>query len=293
MALETRYQVPLFSMIDYESVEMCLEAMTAKGWEIEETGKFLWKYRKTTPKKKKFAVVFSQDSSDYSPLPTKGQQFLKEICEENGWEKKAEWNRMQIFSCDDTECELQTDEVARLNSIQRAMKKFFIPSATIAVIGMIFLAMMNMVELYSGNSQDESNTLWAIFIALYAAMALVIMVAGYWLWVKLSEGSLRKGGKCVNARWHSRLQYGLVAGALILVGVYFAGRIDSSSIGGIAYALVCVSILIMVAALVNLFTKFLKSRGFSKMTNIICSTAVCALLVILAPLLLMMVRTVI
>ena len=88
MVSDTRYQLSLFSMIDYEGVEKRLEKMAAKGWEIEKAGKFLWEYRRTIPKAKKYAVVFSQDSSDYSPYPTESQQFLKEMCEQNGWKKE-------------------------------------------------------------------------------------------------------------------------------------------------------------------------------------------------------------
>ena len=282
MVSDTRYQLSLFSMIDYEGVEKRLEKMVAKGWEIEKAGKFLWEYRRTIPKAKKYAVVFSQDSSDYSPYPTESQQFLKEMCEQNGWKKEADWNRMQIFSCDDMKKELETDETVRLNSIRRAMKKSFIPCWTIAMVGMFFLALQNIVKLYSGNLQDESDTLWAIFITLYAALASATVLTSYRLWLHMSERSLAEGGKCVNAKWHSRLQYGLCAGALILAGIYFMTKTDSSGLGSLAYSLVYISVLIMVVALVDLFVNYLKSRGVSKTTNVICSSAVSVALVILA-----------
>ena len=41
---DTRYQLSLFVMFDYESVENRLEKMAAKGWKIESTGVFFWKY---------------------------------------------------------------------------------------------------------------------------------------------------------------------------------------------------------------------------------------------------------
>ena len=282
MVSDTRYQLPLFSMIDYESVEKHLEKMASKGWEIEDAGRFLWKYKRTIPKAKKYAVVFSQDSSDYSPYPTESQQFLKEMCEQSGWKKAAEWNRMQIFSCDDRKQELETDETVRLNSIRRAMKKSFIPCWTIAMVGMFFLALQNIVKLHFGNPQDESGTLWAIFITLYVALASVAVLTNYRLWLHMSERALTQGGKCVSAKWHSRLQYGLCAGALILAGIYFTTGADSPGPGSLAYSLVYVSVLILIVALVDLFANYLKSKSVSKTTNVICSSAVCVAFMILA-----------
>ncbi len=286
MTDDTRYQLSLFSMIDYESVEKRLEKMAAKGWEIESTGKFLWKYRRTMPKDKKYAVVFCQDSSDYNPCPTEGQQFLKEMCTRSGWKKEAEWNKMQIFSCDDVEQELQTDEMVRLNSIRRAMKKTFIPCWTIALIGMLFLALQNIVKLCSGNIQDEYGTLWTIFITLYVALASAAVLTSYRVWLNLSERALAEGGKCANANWHSRMQYGLCAGAFIPALVYFATRTDSRWFGSLAYGIVYVSALMMVVALVSLATSYLKSKGVCQITNVICSSAVCVTLITIALLLL-------
>ena len=120
---DTRYQLSLFAMFDYESVEKRLEKMAAKGWEIENTGIFFWKYRRTTPQKKNYAVVFSKDASEYNPCPTDGQHLLRKLCNYDGWEKEAEWKQMEIFSTDNVEKNLETDEMVRLSSIRRAMKK--------------------------------------------------------------------------------------------------------------------------------------------------------------------------
>ena len=239
-----------------------------------KAGRFVWKYRRAIPKAKKYAVVFSQDSSDYSPYPTESQQFLKEMCEQNGWKKAAEWNRMQIFSCDDRKQELETDETVRLNSIRRAMKKTFIPCWTIAMVGMFFLALQNIVKWYFGDPQDGSGTLWAIFITLYVALASAAVLTSYRLWLHMSERALTEGGKCENAKWHSGLQYGLCAGALILAGIYFTTGAGSPGLGSLAYSLVYVSVLILTVALVTLFTKYLKSKGVSKTANVICASAV-------------------
>ena len=121
-----------------------------------------------------------------------------------------------------------------------------------------------------------------IWNKLIAGTAAAAMLASYRLWVKLSERALAEGGKCVSARWHSRLQYGLCAGALMLAGTYFAVKPDSPGSGSFAYGLVSVSALIMVVALVNLFANYLRTRGVSKTANAIGSGAVCVALMILA-----------
>ena len=258
MVSDTRYQLPLFSMIDYESRKICVE--------IQEGH---------TQSEKIRGCIFSRlIGLQPSPYPTESQQFLKEMCEQNGWKKAAEWNRMQIFSCDDRKQELETDETVRLNSIRRAMKKTFIPCWTIAMVGMFFLALQNIVKWYFGDPQDGSGTLWAIFITLYVALASAAVLTSYRLWLHMSERALTEGGKCENAKRHSGLQYGLCAGALILAGIYFTTGAGSPGLGSLAYSLVYVSVLILTVALVTLFTKYLKSKGISKTANVICASAV-------------------
>ncbi len=96
------------------------------------------------------------------------------------------------------------------------------------------------------------------------------VLTSYRLWLHMSERALTEGGKCVNAKWYSRLQYGLCAGALILAGIYFTTRANSPRLGNLAYSPVYVSVLILIVALVDLFVNYLKSKGASKTTNVIC-----------------------
>lgn len=279
---DTRYQLSLFAMFDYESVENRLEKMAAKGWKIESTGVFFWKYVRATPKKKKYAVVFSKDTSEYNPYPTDGQHLLRKLCNDDGWEKEAEWKQMEIFSTDNVEKNLETDEMVRLSSIRRAMKKTFIPCWTIALVGMLFLALQNMARLYTGNAQDEYGTLWAVIITMYAAFVSAAVLISYRIWLKLSEGAIREGGKCVSARWHRRMQDGLCIGLFILAGVYLLGDDISYGLSSIAYVLIYLVILIMVVIITNLFGSYLKLKGFSKKSNMICSGVMCVALIILA-----------
>lgn len=44
--LESRYQIPMFSMFDYKSMENRLAEMAAKGWEIKHIGAFLWEFKR-------------------------------------------------------------------------------------------------------------------------------------------------------------------------------------------------------------------------------------------------------
>lgn len=279
-SLDTRYSPALFSLFDYQSVEQHLEKMAAKGWKIEKSGSFLWKFKRDIPQKKKYSVVFSKDTSDHEPFPTEEQNMLRCMSEEEGWTKEAEWKQMHIFSCTDMNQELVTDECARLYSIRRGMKKAYIPCWAIVLIGFLLLAFQNVIKLHFGNTADEYGTLWVIAIAIYGAFAAASVLTSYYIWKLLSEKAIERGRSCKSTKWSTIFQYMICAVMFVLAGYYFLGKNNLPIIVNIIYIIAYLFVMVAIVFFTSMFTDYLKKKKVTKTTNIICSSIffVCMLL---------------
>lgn len=269
--LDTKYSPSLFSLYDYERVEEHLHKMAAKGWQIDKTGSFVWRFKKSIPTNKKYAVVFSKDTSDYDPYPSEGQKMLKYMSEEAGWNKETEWKQMQIFSSTDMNQELETDEQVKLYSIRKSMRKTFIPCWVICLVAMLFFAIQNVLKLQGGNLAAEYETVWAIIITSYAAFVSASILAGYSVWRVLSAKAIEEGRTCISTKWSTVFQYALCAGLLILVVCYLFGTINAPILASIIYAIMYLIIIVATVFITSIFTDYLRKCKVKKALNILSS----------------------
>lgn len=291
--LDTRYSPSLFSLYDYERVEHHLEKMASIGWKIEETGSFLWKFKRDIPQKKKYVVVFSKDTSDYDPFPTEGQNMLRYMSEEEGWTKEAEWKQMHIFSCTDLNQELVTDERARLYSIRRAMKKDYIPCWTIVLVGLLLGAFQNITKLHFGNTSDQYGTLWLIAITIYGAFAAASILTSYYIWVKLSEKAIERGNACKSTMWSTIFQYMICVGVFALAGGYLWGKSNLTIAENIIYVVVFLLVMIATVFFTSIFIKYLRKKEVAKIINIVCSSLLFVCMLVLGIILMQLIGTII
>src|SRR5690554_2403614 len=96
---DVKYQFlfPALTMYDYKSIEDKLTAMAAKGWKIENTGVFLWRFKRTEPSNKKFFVRFTSSVSELEPVSVERQRSFEETCVDGGWKKEFQWKQMQVL----------------------------------------------------------------------------------------------------------------------------------------------------------------------------------------------------
>lgn len=273
---DVKYRLENFTLYDYRGVERHLEVMEAKGWRLEKTGT-IWKYRRTAPKKVHYAVTYVPEASEFNPAPTAGQENLAELCAAAGWEKVADWFQMQIFRSEQPDpMPLETEEAVRLEVLQRAIRKNFLPSSLLlTVLGVVMLVMQSWTVW-----QDPIDTLTRtsrLFPALL--WLLVIFSAGgnlldYTLWLRRSKKSVAQGGPCTPGggyRWLAKVSWAVLG--VLLVG-YAASFVGENNPQMLAFVGVYLLLMLLLIALVRGTQKGLRRAGISKHLNMGLTLAV-------------------
>ena len=261
-------QIPLF---DFKGMEKYLEAMASKGWRLEKTGRYLWKYRRKEAAKLHYAVTYSPDASDFNPGPTAGQQSLEELCAAAGWQKAGEWSKMQIFvSEEENPVPLETDEALRLEVIDKAIGRSFIPGAVLMIVmGMVYCVpniiglIWNPVRFFENGMNLVSLVLWSLILALYCYNLWI-----YRRWYRKSLQSAAHGGPCAEVGPYETVNTAAIALLLMIIAWLFLIilRLHDSS-----YAILIaahISLYLLLLFLIEQARKFLKRMGASWGTNI-------------------------
>ena len=273
---DVKYRLETFTLYDYRGVERHLEAMEAKGWRLEKTGN-LWKYRRTEPKKVHYAVTYVPEASEFNPAPTAGQENLAELCAAAGWEKAADWFQMQIFRSEQPDpMPLETEETVRLEVLQRAIRKNFLPSSLLlTVLGVVMLAQ----QIWSIR-QDPIDTLTRTSRLFPALLWLLVMFSAggnlldYTLWLRRSKKSVAQGGPCAPGggyRWLAKVSWAVLD--VLLVG-YAASLVGENNPQMLAFAGVYLLLMLLLIALVRGTQKGLRRVGLSKHLNMGLTLAV-------------------
>ena len=118
--------------------------MAAGGWLIEKISAYFWTYRKIEPTNLHITVTYFPSASEFDPEPSDKQQMMEEFAARDGWKLLTRWGQIQVF-CNETEdpTPIETDPVAQVNNIYRAMKKNLIPSHLMGLSLVIYYLIFN------------------------------------------------------------------------------------------------------------------------------------------------------
>ena len=123
--------MPLYSYLDRTAIATHLADMAASGWMLEKLGSWGWHYRRTEPKKLRFAVIFFPAVSQFDAVPSEGLETYRDYCAAAGWQLAAEASQVQIFYTEDENAvPIETDPAVELSSIRKSAKR-----AILAAIG--------------------------------------------------------------------------------------------------------------------------------------------------------------
>ncbi len=184
---ETKREFKMFSFFDFDGIAAHLEKMAAEGWMIEQNKNRFWVYRRTEPKKLKFAVTYFTKASDFDPRPTEELQAFNEFCRQAGWKPAVSMAQMHIYyNENENPVPIETDPLVQVNTIHRAMKKNYIPSYFIMIAAsLLVIAMFGMRIFTNPMSALSSNS--AIFSIVSYGVLLVMSVVEliqYYIWYK-------------------------------------------------------------------------------------------------------------
>ena len=141
---DTKRQFKMFSFFDFDGITAHMEKMAADGWMLEQSTNRYWIYRRTEPKKLKFAVTYFPQASEFDPHTTEELQAFNEFCQSAGWKPAASMAQMQIFyNENENPIPIETDPMVQVDTIHKAMKKNFIPSSLLMIAVSLIILCMN------------------------------------------------------------------------------------------------------------------------------------------------------
>lgn len=278
---EYRRKPAWFAFYDRVKIQRELEKMAEQGWIIEQPGVYFWKYRRAEPKRVHVAVVYVADGSEFNSEPTRGEQLLKELCEQDGWVLTASWGQMQIYYNEQANpTPIETDPVTQVEAVHRAMKKSGIPG-TLGHLGcgLMWIGVMLWL-IYKDPVGSLSNGIWLWLLPdelLIVITAVVDIICGR-VWYRKASVAAEQG--IYLEFWNHRVitwvltMLSFVVFAMVLLS--FGGRWD--------FLVLCAVPVVLVVILSGKIVKAMKGSGFSKRVNLsvsIGATVVLALVVII------------
>lgn len=262
-----KYEMHFYSMYDYTGIRKHLEKMAAKGWMLEKTGTFAWKYRRIEPKKLHFAINYFPKASEFAPGPTEEQQTMFDYCEQAGWKLVSTVAQMQIF-CNEQEnpVPLETDAVTQVEIIAKAMKSSFLPAQIfLGILGLVQMGMFlvryfeHPISVLTEGMNLFTGLCWIGVIAL-TGMEFI----NYFTWLRKARIAAEEEGRFVETRSFPRVQIAVLV--IVFGGLMFTG-LASANVAGITTTIFTVVYVTVLFAGVNLMKRFLKSRKVSTGVN--------------------------
>ncbi len=255
-----------------------LEEMAAEGWMFEKTGSMFWTFKKSEPKKLRFAVTYFPGASDFDPDLTEGEKIKAEYCAEDGWILAGRFDIVHIYySANMHITPVDTEPVTQVNTIWKAMKKRVMPSQ----LSMFALIVFYLVTQFSQLQRDPigylSDPFYFYSIPMWSTLLLfhVVEILSCLIWrhraVKAADN-----GIFVPIRTSPLVGYGLLAlSVLCMILAYTGVSMSSRSIG---FALVWTIVLFVILFSGNFVKAKMKKHGWPREINRFLSVTVVILM---------------
>ena len=174
-----------YSFYDRSGIAAHLEAMAAKGWQLEHMTNLIWTYRRAAPQKLHYAVTYYTDGSAWDPVPNPELAEFYELCEHEGWERVAGFAEMQIFvNRMENPLPLETDPLVELDVIERSVRRRLTRPYWILLAFSALFASLGLGNLFTDPVYALSG-LYSVPAGIYFALstaALAVELAGYYRW---------------------------------------------------------------------------------------------------------------
>ena len=200
---QTRRAFVLFSFYDRTGIREYLERQAAQGWMLEKTSALGWVFRRIEPQRVHFAVTYFPQASVFDPEPSEEQQLFRDFCAHTGWRLVAANAQMQIFCNEGADpVPIETDAVLEVETIHKAMKKFFLPNYLLMLLMDILVLALWVWRLGQDPIGVLSNQA-ELFTGLFWGMGMLLMlvdVGGYMGWYRRARAAAELDGSFVPTR---------------------------------------------------------------------------------------------
>ncbi len=220
---DTKRQFKMFSFFDFDGITAHMEKMAADGWMLEQTTNRYWIFRRTQPKKLKFAVTYFPQASEFDPYPTEELQAFNEFCQAAGWKPAASMAQMQIFyNENENPLPIETDSMVQVNTIHKAMKKNFIPSSLLMMVLSLMILVMNVAKFFVNPiSVLSSNAdFFTSFSYIMLFMISAVELGQYYTWRKKAVALAEEGQSIPSGKTAKLFQMVVLAVMMIMLLIY-------------------------------------------------------------------------
>lgn len=272
---DVKRRVETYSFYDRSAISSHLEAMAAKGWQLERMSNLTWTYRRAQPQKLHYAVTYYPSGSAFDPEPNSELEEFYELCEHEGWEYVTGFAEMQIFeNSRGNPTPLETDPAVELETIHKSAKRRLLTPYWILFAICVVFAFLGLGKLFTDPVYALSG-LYSVPAGVCSALcaaALAVELVGYYRWRSRAREAAAHG-ESVETKSPCRAAQALLV--CILVSLAFAAL--WIFIAGDNYArFICVLVLVVNAVAFTLMQTSvdrLKKHGSSKGRTFVVSFA--------------------
>lgn len=268
-----RELMPQYSYYDRTGIAAHLADMAAQGWMLEKLGAWSWRYRRTEPKKLRFAVTFFP-ASQFDPGPSEGLETYRDYCAAAGWVLAADTAQVQIFYTEDENAvPIETDPAAEYANIRRCMKKSFLASCWSLLAVSLFQVLFTLWRIWTDPVDTLSSTASLSTLLDWLPLDLVLIweLARYYRWQRRAKAAAESGAPLPDlrsVRWLGVLVLVWTCGVLLwLLASYWNSRGMFLLMAGMALYM-CLMIFLSLAA-----KDAMKHLRFPRWVNIAVTSA--------------------
>ena len=197
-----REWMPLYSYLDRTAITAHLSDMAAQGWMLEKIGGWSWRYRRTEPKKLRFAVTFFP-ASQFDPSPSEGLETYRDYCAAAGWVLAADSTQVQIFyNEDENAVPIETDPAVELDTIQKSVRKGFVGSYWALLTLSLFQILFQCYQIWTDPVDTLSSTasLAAVLNWLPLDVLILAELTRYYRWQRKAQTAADAGSPLPDLR---------------------------------------------------------------------------------------------
>ena len=172
-------QIRFFTVTDCTAMEEYLEKMASKGWALKTACGNRYVFRKTEPKRLRYAVALFPKVSIYSGTPSPALQEYIEYCTTAGWRHICTWGIFNIFVTEnDGVPPIETDEAGKLQIIMNSAKKLYIS----AFAGIPLVLFILLYEYFFNFQTTIVKNYIMIFLPLFLIVILLTLFQSVTFW---------------------------------------------------------------------------------------------------------------
>ncbi len=227
LSVKRKYELNLYAPFQYEDIQVHLEEMAERGWELEKASYRLFTYRSAEPGPVRYALAYRPEVGWMDQLPTQGQEIYADYCQDAGWELVDTWARypqIQIYrSRMRYPVPLETDLTTHWQVLTTWMERRYVePLRSYVAIGSliaIFTALLLTIFLTQGGVEPPVSFLCVAAVVLMAALVLnqLVVLVDTQRWMEEARRASEEGSP--GPRGRMSLPWKLTTGLLAAAGV--------------------------------------------------------------------------